>query len=216
MRLGWLLRITVTLFWAQATFNESAWAATSPVLPAPSLSSPASSQTVEAYLLPTRQVVQELQGGLNRLSRMCSYGAFILQPNSPSPDQFTSQLNLSRDQLMDVQSQIRSVLEEFRQKSSLSTSNFCRFVPEFSLVGMACQGYRQDASKLASVTRAAEQLTAEAAARISLYEKYAQLEARGCTRTGFVNKLWQTEQTLLWPLVIQSPGFFKRQLSLDK
>ncbi|WP_143474003.1 hypothetical protein [Limnohabitans sp. 15K] len=216
MRPGWLLRITVTLFWAQATFNESAWAAASPVPPAPSLFSPASSQTVEAYLLPTQQVVQELQSGFNRLNRMCTYGAFISQPGSPSSDLITLQLNSSRDQLLDVQSQIRSVLAEFRQKSSLSSANFCRFVPEFSLIGMACQAYRQDANKLATVTRVAEQLTAEAAARINLYEKYAQLEARGCTRAGFVNKLWQTEQTLLWPLVVQSPGFFKRQLSLEK
>jgi hypothetical protein len=216
MVFGALVRLTAALFLAHAAVNGSAWAATGPAT-TPSTSLNANGlQTLESYLAPTRQVVQELQSGFNRLSRMCSYGTFTSQPDSSKLDLVSTQLSFAREQLNDVQSQIRSDLSEFRQKSSLATASYCRFVPEFSLIGLSCHAYRQDAAKAASVARIADQLMADAALRIDFYEKYVQLEARGCTRTGFAQKLWQNERSWLWPLVEQSPMFFKRQLDLPK
>lgn len=216
MYFGCPIRKIAFLLLAYSTLFELALAAIAPV-PVPVPAAPRSSttskfQTIENYLLPTQQVVQELQSGFSRLNRMCSYGSATSQPDSKELDFLASQLSMARNQLFDVQSKIDLALTEFRQKSSLATASYCRFVPEFSLVGLTCQAYRQDAIKVASVVRIADQLTADAALRIDLYEKYLQLEARGCTRTGFAQKLWQKEQSLLWPLVLQSPEFFKLQL----
>jgi hypothetical protein len=64
--------------------------------------------------------------------------------------------------------------------------------------------------------RMTARLTSEAEQRLSLYDKYTQMEARGCTRPGFAQRLWQTEQGLLWPVVMQAPEFLKRQLAPSK
>jgi len=216
MLFGSSFRLVAVLLLAQISLFETATAASAPVPATPRSSSSSSLQTLENYLAPTRQVVQELQSGLSRLDRMCSYGLPNSQPVSTKLDLVASQLSMAREQLLDVQSQIGLALTDFRQKSSLATASYCRFVPDFSVVGFSCQAYRQDAIKVASVVRIADQLTADAALRIDLYEKYLQLEARGCTRTGFTQKLWQSEQSLLWPLVQQSPVFFKRQLALPR
>jgi hypothetical protein len=212
MHFGTLLHLSVALYVSLTVLGEPAWAANTPVRSTTLSPSAVGPDVLESYLSPTHQVVQELQSGFNRLGRMCTYGTVTPQPNSSELDLLATQVGQSRDQLRNVQVQIKSALAEFHQNSSLSRASYCRVVPTLSLLGVACQAYRQDASLAASVVRVADQLTAEAALRLDLYEKYAQLEARGCTRPGFAIKLWQTEQNLLWPLVVDSPGFFRRQL----
>lgn len=168
---------------------------------------------LDTYLKPSSQATRELQSGLQRLSRVCEMGKPAPQGHERSLIDLKSQLKSAHVELMGVELNLQQVLNAYTQNSRITRLQACRYVPTFVPLSFTCEGFRQDSARLAVAEKSSLQLVNEARQRLDFYDQLMSLEIRGCTRTGFTMKLWETEQTYLWPTLTGFPGFLGTVLS---
>ncbi len=158
------------------------------------------------------QATQELQNGLSKLQRICSQGnsTSVQQPKQAS-DLLASKIAKSELELASVQAAARNVVKDFSQNSRIAKYGACKYMPSF--LPFACEGFRQDSALLDLAAQNAQKIITDARQRLYLYEQFAKLEDQGCARPGFTMKLWDTELTYLWPIVLQGPVALKTTLS---
>lgn len=167
---------------------------------------------LDTQVQPPSQATKELQNGYQKLNRVCTLG------KSPSPPPMASLLDLSgetdkaRLQLRGVELALQQVLKDYAQNSRITRLSACRYVPSFVPLSFTCEGFREDRARLDLATQTVQKLVSEANQRLDLYEQIGQLELRGCTRPGFSLKLWETEQSYLWPTLVDSPNLFRALL----
>jgi hypothetical protein len=161
---------------------------------------------LDTYLKPSVQATRELQSGLQRLSRVCEMGRPMPQGLEPSLTDLRSQVKTAQIDLMGVELHLQQVLKAYTQNSRITRLQACRYVPTFVPLSFTCEGFRQDSTRLGIAENSTRQLVNEARQRLDFYEQLMNLESRGCTRTGFTMKLWETEQTYLWPTLTGFPS----------
>jgi hypothetical protein len=179
--------------------------ASGPFVQAPSSSLASLRETrnlLDTYLKPSVQATRELQSGLLRLSRVCEMGRPVPQGLERSLTDLRSQVKTAQIDLMGVELNLQQVLNAYTQNSRITRLQACRYVPTFVPLSFTCEGFRQDSTRLVMAESSTRQLVNEARQRLDFYEQLMNLESRGCTRTGFTMKLWETEQTYLWPTLI--------------
>jgi hypothetical protein len=189
--------------------------------PGPFTQAPSSSQAtlretrnlLDSYLKPSVQATRELQSGLQRLSRVCEMGKPAPQGHERSLIDLKSQVKSAHVELMGVELNLQQVLNAYTQNSRITRLQACRYVPTFVPLSFTCEGFRQDTNRLVMAENSTRQLVNEARQRLDFYDQLMSLESRGCTRAGFTMKLWETEQTYLWPTLTGFPGFLGTVLS---
>jgi hypothetical protein len=168
---------------------------------------------LDTYLKPSSQATRELQSGLQRLGRVCELGKPAPQGHERSLIELKSQVKSAHVELMGVELNLQQVLNAYTQNSRITRLQACRYVPTFVPLSFTCEGFRQDSARLAVAEKSSLLLVNEARQRLDFYDQLMSLEIRGCTRTGFTMKLWETEQTYLWPTLTGFPGFLGTVLS---
>lgn len=167
----------------------------------------------QKYIAPADNVLQDLKAGLRKLQRLCSVADVKRMPentaNAEASQKLQTQWALATITLTRVRQQTSEVFAGFERDSRMRTNQACQLAPSW-LPG--CGGYLEDQKLLEAASLAANRLFEEAAQRLEFYSKYAELESTGCTRKGFTQRLWQTEERYLWPLVTGAPAYFDKWL----
>lgn len=195
---------------------QAATAATpSPITPGspPMMGLASSLNSLQKYTAPADNVLQDLRAGLRKLQKLCSTpsagNSGIDAPAASLTSTLEPPWTMAVATLASAKGQTEVVLRDFERDSRIGANQACRIAPSW-LPG--CSGYRDDKQLLEAATQSAERLFGEAAQRLDLYGKYAELEASRCTSKGFTQRLWRTEETYLWPLVTGAPEFFRNWL----
>ncbi|PUE11078.1 hypothetical protein B9Z51_01760 [Limnohabitans sp. T6-5] len=187
------------------------------LLPSPSASGVSSADAGTKFsknVQAASQATQELQNGFSKLQRLCTYGNDIPASSSSQVMDVLAPLTAkAQSDLANVQAGLQSTAKTFSQSSRITKNSYCRYVPPFGPLAFVCEGFRYDSAKLHLASRDMQIITADAHQRLYLYEQFVKLEEQGCTRAGFTMKLWETETTFLWPVVLQAPVVFKTTLT---
>lgn len=165
----------------------------------------------------TTQATQELQNGLGKLMRICTYGSGSLATTQRQAfELWTAQSVQAQSDLRTVQQEVNETSRQFVQNSRISKNQICQYIPTLTPLNWACEGFQQDSQALQKATSQAQKMINEAHQRMALYEKFAKLEDQGCVRPGFTMRLWETEQNHLWPSVMRVTPTMKSSLPYAK
>ena len=166
----------------------------------------AAREKIQSLTGPSEASTLALRGGYIKLKRLCEFGS-----TTPSTAHYDPPLisPKTRAELTRLTRTLEQVTDAYRQKSRVTTQAGCQFLPALLSYSGACQGYFDDSARLKAASEAAQQLAAQAQERLDLYDRYLELEHRGCTRDGFARRLWASEESNLWPLLLEVPAAFK-------
>jgi len=159
---------------------------------------------------PSEASTQALQAGFLKLKRLCEYGSSA--PNNAPYDPPLIGVQ-TRNELALLARTLEKVTNDFRQTSRITTQGRCTLLPPLLLMGDACRGFKDDQQVLKYADQTAKRLITQAQTRLDLYDQYLELEHQGCTRPGFARKLWASEESNLWPLLLEAPAAFKQYFS---
>lgn len=203
--------------WRVAWLVSAAWPCSASAATQPSAAVVAvrdmTAADLQQYMAPTDQVLADLKAGLRKLQRLCAAPTPIdkvLEPLASSNlETLRAQFELARVRLVGAQRQTQVTMDAFERQSGVGQMPWCQVTPSWMPV---CGGYRTNLQLLSRVKESSVRLFSEAQQRLDVYEQYAALEDKQCTTRGFTRRLWITEETYLWPLVIGAPAFFDRVL----
>jgi len=202
-RVAWLVSAAWPCSASAATQPSAAVVAVRNVTPA----------DLQQYMAPTDHVLADLRAGLRKLQRLCAVPSPVDKALEPltfgNLEGLRVQFEQARVRLLDAQRQTQLALEAFERQSGVGQMPWCQVSPTWLPV---CSGYRTNLQLLAKAKDMSARLFSEAQQRLEVYDQYAALEDRQCTSRGFTRRLWLTEETYLWPLVMGAPTFFNRIL----
>ena len=190
--------VAVTLTVALWTCDIHAQVSTSPAAPA----STVLQAKVKAFLEPESGLNTEIRAGLARLEQTCTF-TNKAKSNTPGPLLSKSALvpkevAAAREVAMGQQALVDKAIAEFRSTHNLNM-NACSAVPSLLRVTDACLSYQTNTETAKVVSNASQTYFGETLARFKSYEAAVDLEARGCTRPDFAQKLWAAEQVHIVP-----------------
>jgi hypothetical protein len=169
----------------------------------------AAREKIQSLTGPSEASTLALRGGYLKLKRLCEFGSTTPSTAPYEPPLISPK---TRGELSQLTRTLEQVTDAYRQKSRVSAQGSCQFLPKLLVYSGACQGYFEDSARLKGANEAAQQLVSQARERLDLYDRYLELEHRGCTRDGFARRLWASEESNLWPLLLEVPAAFKQYL----
>lgn len=180
-----------------------------PAEPEEPIASRSAREAIQRLTGPSEAATQTLQSGFLKLKRLCEYG----RSNPPASDiELPPMTPKAREELTILARSLERITSDYQKSSRISTQANCRYLPMMLLSGSACQGFKEDTERLRTAEQTASRLVSLAQDRLKLYDQYVELERQGCTRTGFARKLWASEESNLWPLLMEAPAAFQQFL----
>jgi hypothetical protein len=171
-------------------------------------------EKIKSLLDPVSGLNSELQLGLQRIERTCAIIAnnklIESRQNITNAEQVYQQklsedLATAKETWVDLKLQVKTTLGQRQQ--SLSSSNLKCDASKLN-ASDACKLQRAQSENLTTVAVASDYFYQEFFERLRSYEKSLALEAKGCTRPGFTQRLWTAEKTHLMPAFTTSAQAF--------
>lgn len=157
---------------------------------------------IKAFLEPEAGLNNEIRAGLARLEQTCT---FTNKSKSSTPGPLFSKSALvpkeiaaARTTANEQQAIVDKAIAEFRSSRALNM-NACSALPALLRVSEQCARYQADTETAQAVSQASQTYFGETLARFKSYEAAVDLEAKGCTRPDFAQKLWAAEQVHIVP-----------------
>ena len=176
-----------------------------------SAQTPPNASSLQNFTKPSQGLVKELESGLSRIQKNCGVVRAPAFKDGYPTDELLAKIRasnaISESEMARVSTKVSTSLQSLTEQ----TPARCK-VPGVSMFDSSCKANESQISRIKNIEADAQVLYKETVDRYKLYVQSIQLENSNCTRAGFSNKLWQTEEQYVQPSLLRFSSFFIQQV----